>query len=77
MYPEDLKYTDKHEWVRTGNGSTVRVGITSFAADALGDEDAAPEGAVEIFRHKDSTLSGTVIFPITPAQSTSPPTRRF
>jgi len=39
------------------------------AADALGDEDAAPEGAVEIFRHKDSTLSGTVIFPITPAQS--------
>ena len=37
MYPEDLKYTDKHEWVRTGNGSTVRVGITSFAADALGD----------------------------------------
>lgn len=39
------------------------------AADALGDEDAAPEGVVEIFRHQDSTLSGTVIFPITPAQS--------
>ena len=37
MYPEDLKYTDKHEWVRSGNGSTVRVGITSYAADALGD----------------------------------------
>ena len=37
MFPEDLKYTDKHEWVRSGNGSTVRVGITSYAADALGD----------------------------------------
>ncbi len=37
MFPEDLKYTDKHEWIRSGNGSTVRVGITSYAADALGD----------------------------------------
>lgn len=37
MFPEDLRYTDKHEWVRAGNGSTVRVGITSYAADALGD----------------------------------------
>ena len=37
MIPEDLKYTDKHEWVRSGNGSTVRVGITQYAADALGD----------------------------------------
>ena len=37
MFPEDLRYTDKHEWVRAGNGSTVRVGITSYAAEALGD----------------------------------------
>lgn len=37
MFPEDLRYTDKHEWIRAGNGSTVRVGITSYAADALGD----------------------------------------
>lgn len=37
MFPEDLRYTDKHEWVRAGNGATVRVGITSYAADALGD----------------------------------------
>ena len=37
MFPEDLRYTDKHEWCRGGNGATVRVGITSFAADALGD----------------------------------------
>ena len=37
MFPEDLRYTDKHEWVRVGNGATARVGITSYAADALGD----------------------------------------
>ena len=36
MIPEDLRYTDKHEWVSTG-GATVRVGITDFAQDALGD----------------------------------------
>ena len=37
MLPEDLRYTEKHEWVRAGNGGTVRVGITAYAADALGD----------------------------------------
>jgi glycine cleavage system H protein len=37
VFPEDLRYTDKHEWCRGGNGSTVRVGITDFAADELGD----------------------------------------
>ncbi|WP_328994588.1 glycine cleavage system protein GcvH [Kribbella sp. NBC_01245] len=36
MYPEDLKYTAEHEWVKTGEGPT-RVGITDFAQDALGD----------------------------------------
>jgi glycine cleavage system H protein len=37
--PENLKYTSEHEWVRTpgeADGS-VRVGITDFAQDALGD----------------------------------------
>ncbi len=34
--PEDLKYTSDHEWVRT-EGDRVRVGITDFAQDALGD----------------------------------------
>lgn len=39
MYPEDLKYTVEHEWVRTPGESAgaVRVGITDFAQDALGD----------------------------------------
>ena len=42
-YPADLRYTAEHEWVRTrdasgGDGGTVvRVGITAFAQDALGD----------------------------------------
>ena len=37
MFPDDLRYTSKHEWVRQGAGSTVRVGITDYAAEALGD----------------------------------------
>ena len=37
MFPDDLSYTSKHEWVRQGAGNTVRVGITDYAADALGD----------------------------------------
>ena len=39
MYPEELKYTSEHEWVRSpgeADGS-VRIGITHFAQDALGD----------------------------------------
>ena len=36
MYPEDLKYTAEHEWVKAGE-SPARVGITDFAQDALGD----------------------------------------
>ena len=36
-YPEDLKYSTEHEWIRSGNGSSVRVGITEYAADQLGD----------------------------------------
>jgi glycine cleavage system H protein len=36
-FPEDLKYTIDHEWVRSGNGSTIRVGITDYAAEQLGD----------------------------------------
>ena len=36
--PDDLKYTAEHEWVRVADGSkTVRVGITDYAQEALGD----------------------------------------
>ena len=39
MYPENLKYTSEHEWVRSPGDTegSVRVGITDFAQDALGD----------------------------------------
>lgn len=34
--PEDLRYTNDHEWVRV-EGEQMRVGITHYAQDALGD----------------------------------------
>jgi len=34
--PEDLRYTSDHEWARLEDGM-VRVGLTDFAQDALGD----------------------------------------
>jgi glycine cleavage system H protein len=39
VYPDDLKYTAEHEWVRSpgADDGTVRVGITDYAQDALGD----------------------------------------
>lgn len=37
MIPEQLRYTAEHEWVAAGEGARVRVGITHFAQDALGD----------------------------------------
>ena len=36
-YPEDLKYSVDHEWVREGNETTVRVGVTAYATEQLGD----------------------------------------
>ncbi len=36
-YPEDLRYTTDHEWLAEVVGGSVRVGITAFAQDALGD----------------------------------------
>ena len=36
-YPQDLRYTAEHEWVRAGSDAVIRVGITAYAQDALGD----------------------------------------
>ena len=36
MYPSDAKYTKDHEWIRA-EGDEYVVGITSFAAEQLGD----------------------------------------
>lgn len=35
--PEGLRYTSEHEWLRPGEDGAVRVGITDYAQDALGD----------------------------------------
>ena len=34
--PDDLRYSNDHEWVRV-EGDVVRVGITDYAQDSLGD----------------------------------------
>ena len=34
--PENLKYTESHEWIRV-DGDTAVIGITDYAQDALGD----------------------------------------
>jgi glycine cleavage system H protein len=35
-YPENLKYSKEHEWVRS-EGKVATIGITQFAQDSLGD----------------------------------------
>ncbi|GLW94104.1 glycine cleavage system protein GcvH [Actinokineospora globicatena] len=37
MIPEELRYTDEHEWVATKADDLVRVGITEYAQQQLGD----------------------------------------
>jgi glycine cleavage system H protein len=37
MIPDELRYTAEHEWVRRGDEGRLRVGITDYAQDALGD----------------------------------------
>ena len=75
-YPEELRYTREHEWARV-EGNVVRVGITDFAQDALGDvvyvdlpeagtevRSAEPFGEVESTKSVSdvySPVSGTVV----------------
>ncbi|HEX5115534.1 MAG TPA: glycine cleavage system protein GcvH [Pseudonocardiaceae bacterium] len=35
--PDDLRYSPDHLWVRPGTAGVVRVGVTDFAQDSLGD----------------------------------------
>lgn len=35
--PEDLRYTEEHEWIRVADDGSIRVGITDYAQDQLGD----------------------------------------
>jgi glycine cleavage system H protein len=57
--PEELKYTEEHEWIRDNGDGTVTVGITDFAQGELGDivfVELEPEGSEFV---KDDVL-GTV-----------------
>jgi glycine cleavage system H protein len=36
LLPDDVKYTDDHEWARV-EGDRVRIGISDYAQDQLGD----------------------------------------
>lgn len=48
--PEDLSYSSDHEWLRFENDQRVRIGITDYAQDALGDVVYVdlPEVGVEV-----------------------------
>ena len=68
LIPEDLRYTSDHEWVAPGSPS-VRVGITHFAQDALGDivyvqlpEAGTAVEAGEAFGEVESTKSVSEIY---------------
>lgn len=67
-YPNDLRYTKEHEWARA-EGGVVRIGITDFAQDALGDvvyvdlPDAGTEvHAAQAFAEVESTKSVSDVF---------------
>ena len=66
--PEDLRYSEDHEWVRVEDGR-VRVGVTDYAQDALGDVVyiEVPEGSrtvklKESFSEVESTKSVSDIY---------------
>jgi glycine cleavage system H protein len=69
VIPEDLRYTAEHEWVTGGDDGRVRVGITHFAQDALGDivyvqlpDEGAAVTAGESFGEVESTKSVSEIY---------------
>jgi glycine cleavage system H protein len=72
-YPKELKYTSEHEWAAAEEGDRVRVGITDFAQDALGDvvyveipEEGTEVKAGEPFGEVESTKSVSDVFsPVT------------
>ena len=70
--PDDLHYTEEHEWVRN-DGDTVVIGITHFAQEQLGDVvyvDLPPAGssvdAGQVFGEVESTKSVSDLYaPVT------------
>ncbi|MEU3275007.1 glycine cleavage system protein GcvH [Saccharomonospora sp. NPDC006951] len=67
--PEELRYTEEHEWVAVKDGETVRVGITEYAQDQLGDvvfvelpEVGRQLDAGDVFGEVESTKSVSELF---------------
>ncbi|MGC4932128.1 glycine cleavage system protein GcvH [Gordonia sp. DT30] len=67
--PAELTYTSEHEWIRRVSPTTVRIGITDFAQDQLGDvvfvqlpEVGSDVEAGESFAEVESTKSVSDIF---------------
>ncbi|RZQ63737.1 glycine cleavage system protein GcvH [Amycolatopsis suaedae] len=67
--PEELRYTEEHEWVATRDAGSVRVGITEYAQDQLGDvvfvdlpEVGTEVTAGETFGEVESTKSVSELF---------------
>jgi len=71
-YPEELRYSEEHEWVAV-DGPRARIGITDFAQDSLGDVVYVelPDVGVNVMAHAscaevESTKSVSEIFsPVT------------
>jgi glycine cleavage system H protein len=66
--PDDLRYTADHEWAKL-EGSRVRIGITDYAQDALGDvvfvqlpEPGTAATAGDSFSEVESTKSVSDIY---------------
>ncbi|MFH5832379.1 glycine cleavage system protein GcvH [Halalkalibaculum sp. DA3122] len=58
-FPEELKYTREHEWIRDNGDGTATIGITDFAQSELGDivfVELEPEG----FEFEQEEVIGTV-----------------
>lgn len=69
MFPEDLHYSKDHEWVKQEEAGKVRIGITDYAQDALGDivfvelpQVGAQISASESFSEVESTKSVSDIY---------------
>ena len=69
MIPDDLHYTAEHEWVRDLGDGRVRIGITDYAQEALGDvvyvslpEAGASVDAGQSFGEVESTKSVSEIY---------------
>lgn len=67
-FPDDVRYTKEHEWARP-EGGRVRIGVTDFAQDALGDvvyvdlpEIGATVEADQAFGEVESTKSVSDVY---------------